>query len=135
MEIDITLFVTEADPFEFSASRAERGDNAGRDTWNNAKRQGGEAPLLTTAEQLDAFRDYVRGFGAWEDDEINAWSETECNALFVQMISGDMREAGFDEVDLEDFDWPEYERRAEQGTISGRIYHGDNDRIYYYIGE
>ena len=37
MEINITRFVTECDPFNFSASQAERGDNVGPETWSNAK--------------------------------------------------------------------------------------------------
>ena len=92
MEIDITNFFNNAEPFDFSASVAERGENAGRDTWNNAKREGAASPLLTTPEQLDALRSYVKGFGAWDDDEIAAWDDAECNALFIQLISGDMRE-------------------------------------------
>lgn len=131
MEIDITDFVNNADPFEFSASVAERGKNAGRETWANAKRDAAATPLLTTPEQLDALRDHARGFGAWDGEEIAAWSDDECSALFIQMISGDMREAG---MDLADFDWEEYEERANGGEISGRICRG-GDRVYYYLGE
>lgn len=131
MEINITSFVNDEDPFDYSASRAERGDNAGPETWNNAKNQ---APLLLdTSEKIEALRDYVKDFGAWDSEEIAAWDDNECNALFIQLISGDMREAGMDEVDLEDFDWEEYERRAKQGTISGNIYRGDDGQIYYSL--
>lgn len=133
MEINITRFVTDADPFDFSASRAERGDNAGPDTWKNAVAEGSNDPLLTTTEQLDALREYVKGFGAWDDDEIAAWSDAECNALFIQLISGDMREAGMD-VELDEFDWEEYEQCARAGQISGNIYKGDDGQIYYYLG-
>jgi hypothetical protein len=131
MEINITRFVINADPFDFSASRAERGDNAGRVTWNNAKAEGESSPLLITPEQLEALRDHVRGYGAWDKEEIAAWSDAECNALFIQLISGDMREAGMDECDIEDFDWYEY----QQGSISGRIYKGDDNQIYFYLGD
>ena len=55
--------VTHADPFEFSASRAEMGDNAGPITWANAKGEAARAPLLTTEEQLDAAREWAGGFG------------------------------------------------------------------------
>ena len=77
MEIDITRFVTEADPYEFSASIAERGDNAGPETWRNAVAEGESSPLLTTPEQLDALRAYMKGFGAWDDEEIAAWVKKE----------------------------------------------------------
>ena len=135
MEIDITRFVTDSDPFEFSASIAERGKNAGRDTWRNAVKEGMASPLLVTEEQIDALRSYVKGFGGWDDSEIAAWSNEECNALFIQCISGDMREAGIDDCNLEDFDWTEYQHDSEKGRVSGRIYRGDDDRIYYYLGE
>ena len=62
MEINISRFFAEAEPFEFSRSRAEYGDNAGPTSWANAVKAGTDSPLLTTPEQLQALRDYVRGF-------------------------------------------------------------------------
>ena len=134
MEINITRFITDCDPFEFSASRLERGDNAGPETWANAQNEASRAPLLTTPKQLEALRDYVRDFGAWEDDEIAAWSDDKCNALFIQLVSRNMREAGLGEVDLDDFDWEKYERRAEKGNISGNIFRATDGQIYYCLG-
>lgn len=135
MEINITAFFESAETFDFSASKAERGDNAGRDTWNNAKREAAENPLLTTEEQLDSLRSYVKGFGAWDETEIAAWSPVECNALFVQLISGDMREMeSLCTLDNGEIDWPEYERLSQAGTISANIFRGDDDQIYYYLG-
>lgn len=135
MEINITRFVRDEDPFNYSASRWEYGNDAPQATWRHAMQEGERAPLLTTPEQLDALRDHVRGFGAWDEDEIAAWSDTECNALFIQLVSGDMREAGMDECDLEEFDWEEYERRAHDGQISGNISIGGDGQIYYYLGD
>lgn len=135
MEINVTRLATEAELFGFSASRAERGANAGPETWANAKAEAAERPILTD-DQLPAFRDYVRGFGAWSDEGIDGWSPTECNALFVQMVAGDLREAeslcygeGPGEID-----WAEYERLAEAGTVPGRVYASDSE-IYYYVGD
>ena len=113
MEINVTAFVKNEDPFEYSASRAERGENAGRETWGNAKR----APmLLTEPEHFDALRVYVKGFGSWGEAEIAAWTEQECNAIFVQLISGDMRE-------------------AEAGQIGGHLFRGDDGEVYYSLSE
>ena len=131
MEIDITSFFENVDPFEFSHSIAEGGPNAGPNTWRAALREASESPLLTTPEQLDALRDHMRGTGAWEDDEINAWSPEECNALFIQLISGDMREA---DLDAEAPDWEAYERGAERGLFNGYIFHSA-DRIYYALSD
>ena len=134
-EINVTALVTEGDMFEFSASRAERGQNAGPETWANAKAEAAERPILSD-DDLDVFRDHVKGFGAWEDEEIAAWGATECNALFVQMVAGDMRE-------LESLcpgdgpggvDWDEAQRLAERGTVSGRVCASGVD-VFYYLGD
>jgi hypothetical protein len=31
-------------------------------------------------------------------------------------------------------DYAEYQRLVEAGTLSGRLYRGDNDRWYFYLG-
>jgi hypothetical protein len=134
MEIDITSFFNDADAYEFSASISEMGNCAGKITWANACARGSTAPLLTSPEQLRALRSYVKGFGAWDDEEIAAWSDDECNALFIQLISGDMREIeGLCMGDDGEVDWAEYDRLSEQGTISGNLYRGDDERIYYSL--
>ena len=131
MEIKITSFFEKADAFEFSASVAERGENAGAETWNNAKMQGAFAPLLKTPEEIEALRRYVKDFGAWTEEEIAAWDEIECNALFIQLVSGDMREGELDNEPNND-DWRAYEQRAEEGNCSGNIYRSDGE-VYYSL--
>lgn len=130
MDINITSFFKNADPFEFSGSIAERGKNAGSETWNNAKQEAVREPLLTTLEEIAALRSYVKDFGAWEDEEIAAWTKQECNALFIQLISGDIRESGLDTVEP---DWGEYEEGAEEGHYSGNLYRADDGAIYYSL--
>lgn len=127
MEIDITTFFENADPFEFSHSRAEGGANAGPQTWANAKEEAQRSPLLTTPEQLDALRSYVREFGAWSEEEIAAWGPIECNALFIQLISGDIREGN---LDREEPDWDAYEA---DDSLTHNIFKADNDKIYYSL--
>jgi len=109
---------------------AERGKNAGAETWRNAKDEGASSPLLTTPEQIEALRAYVKDFGAWSDEEIAAWSDVECNALFIQLIAGDMREAGLDN-DPDESDWQEYQARAETGNCSGNIFRANDGTIYF----
>jgi hypothetical protein len=135
MEIEITSFVRNAKPFEFSASVAERGQNAGRETWSNAVAQGAAAPLLKSPAELQAIRDWAKATGAWDAAEIAAWDDAECNALFIQLVSGDMREAGMENVDLlAEFDWDEYENRAQEGQISGNIFMCPvSARVYYNL--
>ena len=130
MEIDITSFFENADPFEFSHSVAEGGPNAGPETWRAALREASESPLLTTHEQLDALRDHMRGYGAWEDDEIDAWSPEECNALFIQLVSGDIREAGLDGLSIDEIDREAYEKFCED---QGGALTFSDDRAFYYL--
>lgn len=120
MEIDITNFVKNAETWDFSGSIATHGPNAAKNTWNNAKREAATSPLLTTEEQLQALRDHVQsmGFG----DEVQTYPADECNVLFIQLISGDMRENGMEDCDIDDFDWSAYQERIQEGQISGNIF-------------
>jgi len=131
MEINITRFFNEAEPFEFSASIAERGDNAGNETWNNAKNEAARLPLLNGENELAAMRQWAKASGGWNDDEIAAWSDTELNALFIQLISGDIREA---ESGNGEIDWEQYEQEQESGNVSGCLYRGIDGQIYYSLG-
>jgi hypothetical protein len=127
MEINITQLFQSDDytPMDYSASIAELGNNAGKITWNNAM----EGPVfLDTPEKIEALREYVKGFGAWSDEEIATWNGTECNALFLQFVSGDIREAG---LDTDSPDWKEYE---SNDSINHNIFLGDDGNIYYYLG-
>lgn len=136
MELKITSFVTDSDPFNFSASAAELGQDAGKITWNNAKQEAADSPLLNTDDELDALRDFARGFGAWDKKEIANWTKDECNALLIQFISGDLREASSlcPGDGPGDIDWIAYEELAQEGTASGRIYLSGED-VYFYLGE
>lgn len=111
MEIDITSFMAETDAFQFSASAAELGQDAGKITWGNAIDEAHRAPLLTTPEQIDEARDWFGEFGAWDDEERAAWSDDEVNALVIQFISGNIREIeALCMGDNGKIDWHEVER-------------------------
>lgn len=88
---------------DYSASIAEIGENAGQDTWNAAKSC--DWNMLDTDEKRQAFRDWVKQSGGWSQEEIGAWGDVEINALFVQWVSGDIRE--MEGLDIEV--WPEFE--------------------------
>lgn len=90
MEIDITEFVKNDDPSYYSANVAELGPDAARITWRNAMAESAQGALLSTPEQLDALRQWAKGTGAWDASERAAWSDEECNALFIQLVSGDI---------------------------------------------
>ncbi|WP_196301891.1 hypothetical protein, partial [Streptococcus pneumoniae] len=71
---------------------------AGRDTWRHAVEDAPDYNLLDTDDKRDEFRAHVKGFGAWSDEEIAAWSDVELNALFMQLISGDIRNGETDRI-------------------------------------
>lgn len=122
-EINVNRLVNDIDPSELSGSIAERGKNAGPETWANAVECATESPLLTDDEREEA-RDYFRDFGAWSDEERAAWSNEELDALVLQYAAGDLREAQAicpgDGVG--GIDWEDHQREAEAGTISGSLY-------------
>lgn len=111
-EINVTRFYREAAPMDYSASRAEIGQDAGPTTWRAAIDDAPDYNMLDTDDKRDAFRAHVKGFGAWTDEEIAAWSTTELNALFIQFVAGDMRNGNTD-----------------------RLYVGDDMQAYYTIGD
>lgn len=121
LEIDVS-FLLETEASNFSASQAELGPNAGKITWANAC-EACHLINLTPEEILEA-KEYIKTWGAWEDDEIDSWSEDETKALIVQSAAGDYREA--ESVAWDDtnwcIDWDEYEKEAHKGRISGNLF-------------
>lgn len=130
MEIDITSLL-DMDAWPLSHSIAEGGPNAGRDTWKASMQQADETSLLDTEEKVQAFRDWCKDFGAWDDAERAAWTARDANALFLQMVAGDTREAGVDT--LADIDWKEYEEMSEAGQWSGNMFQADDGKIYFNL--
>lgn len=128
MEINITHLL-ETDLFPFSHSQMEGGENAGQVTWRNAL--DGPRPLLSTPEELQHFKDWTAEFGAWNQEEREAWSDNETQALFLQFIAGDVREAGADSLD--ETDWEQYQTDSESGRVSSNLHRSDDGQIYYSL--
>lgn len=134
MEIDITAFLDgSANLMDYSASRAERGANAGTETWANAMARAATPPaMLDTPVKLDALRNHVRsmGFG----DEVMTYPATECEALFLQLIAGDVRAVSEYNLDGgEDADWAGYE--ADEDCRGNNLFRAADGRIFYYLGD
>jgi hypothetical protein len=88
--------------------------------------------LLDTEDKLEAMRDFARSSGGWTREEIAAWSAEEVNALFLQWVAGDVRQAGADSLD--EIDWEEYEEMAMEGRIPSNLSKGDDGQISFYLG-
>lgn len=123
-EIDVSPLLASPgfDPWNCCNSVANLGDQAGRLTWEASKQS---AHLLTLSEgQKEAFREFVRDSGGWEDEEIATWSDEELTALCVQWVSGDIREDFGDDVsdDPTEWDWDAHREDRDAGRASGRLY-------------
>lgn len=128
LEIDVS-FLLHVEASLFSASQFELGPNAGRITWANAC-ENCHLIHLTPEEILEA-KEYIKTWGAWEDDDIDSWSEDETKSLIVQYAAGDYREAEslcWDDTKWE-IDWDQYEVEAQSGRISGNLFMS-GDKLY-----
>jgi hypothetical protein len=131
MEINITSLVNMFAP-RLSASAFELGGNAGQITWQAAQEQAEETPLLQSEDELQAMRDFARSSGGWNEDEVNAWTDHELNALFLQWIAGDVRELGADS--LAEIDWTEAEEMQREGQAPSNLFRADDGQVYFYLG-
>lgn len=131
MEINITSVLSE-DMFQFSHSAAEGGENAGRNTWNAAL--SGPRPLLSTEEELQAFRDYLPEFGAWDREDIADMDDNALQALFLQFIAGDVLQCpsieGGRADSLDEIDW---EALEGDDNRPGSLYRADSGEVYYSL--
>ena len=130
MELNITHMIEDADDMpNLSGSQAELGKDAGKITWQNSLAYAERHTLLTNDTMRDNARKYFKGFGAWSAEEIAAWSDLHLNAMVTQDIAANIRE-------MERFESQEaYQSAAEQGTVSGMLYKGDDGKWYAYIGD
>ncbi len=131
MEIDITT-LAEINAFDLSHSVAEGGENAMHNTWKNSKAESERNSILDTPEKLAAMREFAASSGGWTREEIAEWPDSELNALFLQWIAGDCRELGADS--LADIDWDEAEEMQSAGQAASNLFRGDDDKIYFYLG-
>lgn len=126
-EIDVSQ-IWNQDCGLLSDSAAELGENAGQITWHNCLALARRLPLVTD-ENRDDVRDYFRAYGAWDSDEIDAWTDTELSAMVWQEAAANMREF----EDYCDSDFAKYKEECGKGTISGRLALAP-DWAFIYLG-
>lgn len=132
-EIEITALIASEDftPFDLSNNRATLGDNAGQLTWQASKEAAEAIPsLLPTSEHKEAFRDWAESSGGWTREEIDAWTDSELDALLLQWIAGDIHEA-FGDAEPSEWDWADYQERAEHGQVSPNLFRCDDGRVFF----
>jgi hypothetical protein len=134
MEININqYFENELCPSDFSASANEMGNNAGALTWAYSNEEVEDTILLVTFEQFAAFIAHMESMGMDFSDDDKPMNGTELNALFIQLISGDIRES--EGLDQSPINWELYEEESREGQIASNIFLSDDDNVYYYLGE
>jgi hypothetical protein len=128
-EVDVTCLVSDVDPFDLSHSAAEAGTP---NKWSEALEiaEGRDLPGL----DVEDAKQFFKGFGAWDRDEIAAWTPQEVAALVLQFAAGDLREAQAlcPGEGLGDVDWDAAEKLAQAGTIGGRVY-ASGDQLFVSI--
>lgn len=135
MEIDITEMANDMDHMPLlSGSVAELGASAARLTWANSQAYAAKHPLLTRREQFDAAREFIIESGGWTEEEVHAMPDSEVNSLITQWVAGDLRE--LESMCDEDGSvcWEAAEEMSHVGIVSGRIYPGDDGKVYFYMG-
>ena len=131
MDIDVTDFLASTDCGLLSGSVTELGPNAGRITWANSINATKKFNPLPDADALQEFRDWLKPWGGWSDEEIAAMSDEHLRALCVQWIASDWREC-FD-CDPDGADWSEYETSISEGRCPGSFYRNDAGRIIWQM--
>jgi hypothetical protein len=131
MELNITKFFNEAAPMDYSASRAEIGQDAAADTWRAACDDSEDYMILDTEDKREAFREFAKSAGFSEADDFATWSNEQLNALCLQWVAGDMREGGLDSNATPE-DWRAY---ADNQSIASRLFLAADGQIYFYIGD
>ena len=127
--IDVTRFIHTCSMRDFSASVAENGTDAGPATWRASLEESEEFDFLPTPELLQEFREWLKPWGGWSDDEIAAMSDQHLRALCLQWIAGDWREC-FD-CPIDAVDWDDYGTRASEGNCPSSFYCTDDGLIFW----
>jgi len=127
--IDVTKFIQTCSMRDFSASVAEIGSNAGAATWQASIEESEEFDFLPTPNLLQEFREWLKPWGGWSDDEIAAMSDQHLRALCLQWIAGDWREC-FD-CSPDAVDWDDYGTRASEGNCPSSFYRDDAGLIFW----
>lgn len=135
VELKITKLFKAICPSDYSASRAEIGNEAGADTWRAACEDSEDySDLLEPEGAKQALIDHLTDMGYSESGELSIDDTETLTALLLQLVSGDMRNfIGFGET-AESWGWDEYEYECAAGTCSCRLFKGVDDEIYYYLG-
>ena len=86
--------------------------------------------LTDIAEHFGELRNHFADYGAWGSEDIASWSLFELAALCLQEFVQEYREF----CEYCGSNWGRYREEAESGTVSGRLYRGENGQRFLYFG-
>ena len=102
--VNLTEMFGRYQPWDCSNSQANLGDQCARLTWHCAMEVAENHSRWLLSALPDAL-EYIQGWalecGAWDRDEVEAWTDQECLALLVQNFASDARELGSDDQGLD----------------------------------
>ena len=82
-------------------------------------------------DALQEFREWLKPWGGWSEEEIAAMSDEHLRALCVQWIASDWRECFEWPEHADGPDWAFYESMACEGTCPSSFYRDDTGRIFW----
>lgn len=133
---------------DYSCSTAERGAYAGAGSYATAVRDAMALLPASAAElnihvktvsepEFDAHLiEWLKPWGAWDDEEIDAMGITGRRALLLQFISDDLREAGLADdrpEAISDETYADYQQRAEEGQCHSSIWRDDSGKFWFSL--
>jgi len=141
IKADVSVMFSAREPWDCSNSQANLGDQAGRLTWACALEVAESADkwlLSDRAEACEGMQEWARETGAWDREEIAAWSDEECLALFVQNVASELRTLlGADDNELETcvhtYETTDWEQESEYPTGQYSI-EAKHVTVDYYTG-
>jgi hypothetical protein len=87
---------------------------------------------------LQEVRDHIKEYGAWDEEEIAAFTPRDLRAFIVQEVMAEIRHLESSGIDLEDFTEEEFREAAE--NEGGRLFRGDVPESpgfgdwFFYVG-
>jgi hypothetical protein len=95
--------------------------------WKRAKRKATQFKFIDSVDKIGAMLEYMKDSGGWDAEERRAMSLHDFNALFLQMVASELRDANAETLDS--IDWGAYEANDNRGNLFKSC-----EEYFIYIG-
>lgn len=142
IEANVSRMFESVEPWDCSNNAFNLGQNVGQLTWRAALSvaDNAESWLLSDRDRtVEGTREWARESGGWSREEIAAWTDRECLALFVQNIAGELRDnLNADEVELAEcariYDATDWDKESSYPRGVYWLTETDNVHVQFYTG-